>query len=115
MTSRAKKILIIILSVLFVVLIAGGYFGYRIYRYVYAPNVIVKSENYFLKIPTGSDFEDVVTLLSEKKLLNDVVSFRWVADKKNYGSRVKPGRYQLKNGMSNNELINLLRSGAQTP
>lgn len=115
MTSRTKKILIIILSVLFVVLIAGGYFGYRIYRYVYAPNVIVKSENYFLKIPTGSDFEDVVTLLSEKQLLNDVESFRWVADKKNYGSRVKPGRYQLKNGMSNNELINLLRSGAQTP
>jgi UPF0755 protein len=42
-------------------------------------------------------------------------SFRWVAEKKGYPSGVKPGRYKITDGMSNNDLVNMLRSGRQDP
>jgi UPF0755 protein len=45
----------------------------------------------------------------------DIKGFKWVAQKKGYTSKVKAGRYILENGMSNNELINMLRAGRQTP
>jgi UPF0755 protein len=38
-----------------------------------------------------------------------------VANKKNYPNTIKPGKYQIAEGMSNNDLVNLLRSGKQTP
>jgi UPF0755 protein len=44
-----------------------------------------------------------------------VSSFEWVARRKHYENKVRPGRYRIRNGMSNNELINLLRSGKQEP
>ena len=39
--------------------------------------------------------------------------FLWVASKKSF-TKVKPGRYVLKKGMSNNDLVNMLRIGNQT-
>ncbi|HKJ06500.1 MAG TPA: endolytic transglycosylase MltG, partial [Flavobacteriaceae bacterium] len=42
-------------------------------------------------------------------------SFTWVAKKKNYPNVIKPGKYKIDEGVNNNELINLLRSGKQTP
>ena len=42
-------------------------------------------------------------------------AFEWVAITKGYTTKVKPGRYRLRNGMNNNELVNLLRSGKQDP
>jgi len=44
-----------------------------------------------------------------------VASFEWVARRKHYENKIRPGRYRIRNGMSNNELINLLRSGKQEP
>jgi UPF0755 protein len=38
-----------------------------------------------------------------------------VARRKHYPGRLKPGRYRLRDGMSNNDLVNLLRSGKQEP
>ena len=57
----------------------------------------------------------VTRLLSGKNYIIDLNSFEWLAEKKNYKYNVKPGRYRIKNNMSNNELINLLRSGNQIP
>ena len=40
---------------------------------------------------------------------------KWVAEKKNYPELIKPGRYVIDKELSYNGLINLLRSGKQTP
>ncbi|MBK9389891.1 MAG: endolytic transglycosylase MltG, partial [Bacteroidetes bacterium] len=39
----------------------------------------------------------------------------WLANKKSYPENIKPGRYIIKEPLSANELINILRSGRQTP
>jgi UPF0755 protein len=42
-------------------------------------------------------------------------NFEWWADMKGYPNRILPGHYLIRHGLSNDELINLLRSGSQTP
>ncbi len=66
-------------------------------------------------IPTGSDMEKVKGLLKEDDLISNSSTFKWTAARKNYHNNVHPGRYRLTDGMSNNDLVNLLRSGNQTP
>jgi UPF0755 protein len=53
--------------------------------------------------------------LYDNNFIINRASFEWVAEKKGYADKVKPGRYELKEGMSNNALVNLLRSGKQSP
>jgi len=42
-------------------------------------------------------------------------SLEWMAVKMNYPNHIKPGKYLLKNGMSNRELLTMLRAGKQIP
>ena len=93
----------------------GAFSAWMFYMVVVAPNVdLEKREQYFL-IPTGSDFEDVKESLKDLNVLRNVRAFDFVAEQKNYKENVKPGRYLLIDGMSNNRLVNLLRSGKQEP
>ena len=73
-----------------------------------------KSSTYFY-IHTGSGFTAVRDSLVKKGYLRDPEAFEWLSRRKQYVQKVRAGRYQLKDGMSNNELVNLLRSGRQVP
>ncbi|CAM1340769.1 endolytic transglycosylase MltG [Tenacibaculum amylolyticum] len=99
----------IILGILFILLIIGGLVGYNFYNKIFAPAVIKDSKVY---IPTNSS----MTFLNEK--LADFVEnsddFTWVAKQKKF-TKPKGGMYLLKKGMSMNDLVNLFRSGNQTP
>lgn len=66
-------------------------------------------------IPTGSTFETVCVALTRERIVKNINTFIWVAEKKNYVNLIHPGKYKIRNGMSNNELVNLLRSGVQVP
>jgi len=90
------------------------YFGYR---KIYKPNVRIELQDKqaYLYVHTGATFEQVLSTLTGYKYLCDVKSFEWMAVKMNYPSHIKPGRYLLKNGMSNRTLLNMLRSGKQVP
>jgi len=79
-----------------------------------APSVKnVEVNDPFVYIPTGSNFSYVLAVLEKKKLINNVSDFKWLAKQMNYVDRIKPGKYKLHNGMSNKEMIDLLRSGHQ--
>lgn len=96
--------------------IIGSIIIIRFYNRVYKPNVNYPGKDKsYLYIPTGSDFNDVVKILEETKLLKNIDSFEWLALKKNYQNHVYAGRYKLDNRMNNNDLINRLRSGYQEP
>ena len=111
--GRTKLVIILVISILFVFALA---FGYWAYRTVMSPNVVTHDgKEAVIFIPTGSDFEDVKATLADGKLLANEQSFSWVAKQKEYPSNVHPGRYVLKNGMSNNQLVNMLRGGLQSP
>ncbi len=73
-----------------------------------------KKSCYFY-IRTGEGFAAVRDSLVKKGYLTDPEAFEWLAKKKNYDQHVKPGRYRLANGMRNNSLVNMLRSGRQEP
>lgn len=97
--------------VLFSILIIGWNF----YQKIFAPNVFDNKKDQIIYIPTGSTIDDVVQYLKEEGLVDDTEAFTWVAQKMKYSDNVKPGKYQLKNKMSNKEIVSLLRSGKQIP
>jgi len=103
---------------LFVVLIGIITFSiaaYLLYYFAFKPNVQLKSNEEVFFVHTGWQFDDVVKSMDEMQLIINKKTFLLLADKKNYKRNVKAGRYLLKNGMSNNKLINMLRSGQQQP
>ena len=66
----------------------------------------------FPAMPTTSMWPISFTI---KKILNDAVSFGFVAKVLDYQELVKPGLYSIKPRMTNLQLVRLLRSGDQTP
>lgn len=101
-----KRLFLVIFSLLIII---GGVFSYNIYTKIYTPNTVKEG---FLFIPTNSDFQEVENLVSP--FLKRVKPFVWVARMKNYPNTIKSGKYHISEGMNNNDLVNLLRSGKQT-
>ncbi|MFK5878630.1 MAG: endolytic transglycosylase MltG [Flavobacteriaceae bacterium] len=90
------------------VIIVFGTIALTYYNKIYATNTTQETTIY---IPSNSDFDEVLEILSP--ILENKTGFIWVANKKNYPNTIKAGKYQLKKGMNNNNLVNLLRSGNQ--
>jgi len=89
---------------------------YELYSRVYQPNVVLpdNTEKY-IYIPSNSEFSDVVKILIENGLLINANSFEWLAKEKKYDTNIKAGRYKINRVLNNNDLVNLLRSGRQSP
>ncbi|MCK4663146.1 MAG: endolytic transglycosylase MltG [Bacteroidales bacterium] len=108
------KRLKIFIYLIIAVFIIGGIAGYKMYKNINYPNIFIKDKDTeYLYIPTGASFDDLKNILYENEYLKDKESFEWVAERKNLKNHVYPGRYLIKNKMSNNELIDMLRSGKQ--
>ena len=104
-----KKILIF-LAILF--LVFSSILLKHLHTIYYGPNV---TKNYLLYIHNGDNFSQVEKLLLDNGCLSDVKTFRSLAKFKDYRVNIKPGAYKIQQGWSNNKLINVLKSGAQTP
>ena len=89
---------------------------YELYSRVYQLNIVLpdNAEKY-IYIPSNSEFTDVVKILLENGLLINANSFEWLAKQKKYDTNIKAGRYRINRALNNNDLVNLLRSGKQTP
>ncbi len=106
----------LLLTAILAVILGGIVLSFLLYRVVYSPNTdLGDKQTTHLYIPSGSSYEDVRQLLEEEEILVSIRTFDWLAQRKNYPSRVQPGKYRIHQGMGNNELINLLRSGEQEP
>jgi UPF0755 protein len=111
--SMIRKVIVIFIVFIFVASLVAIY---QVYKGIYRPNVFIKDKGrQYLYIRTGSKFEDVIKSLDENNLIKNHFFFKLLAEKMNYSNNIKPGRYKLRNYMSNKELIELLRSGRQTP
>jgi UPF0755 protein len=82
------------------------------YLVMFAPNV---KKDGFLYIPTGSDYQRVQDSLEKHDFLKNFTNFDVWQRTKSYYAYVKPGRYELRKGMTNRQLVDILRSGRQTP
>jgi UPF0755 protein len=103
--NRKKFILFLIL----IIIILGGFVAYRFYNKIYKSNVAKEG---FIYLKSNATLAELESELSP--FLKDKNAFLWVASTKKF-TKVKSGKYQIKKGMSNNDLVNLLRSGHQTP
>ena len=113
-TNKPNKLLMRLIYAALLFIVVAIFVGKSFYNKIYAPNITVTEGTEYFYIPTGSDFEDVCIALEEAGYLKDVDGFKWVAEQKNY-INIKPGRYRIKNNWTNNDLVNKLRSGNQTP
>ncbi len=106
------KVILLVLGALLVV--AGG-LGYRTWRAIFGPGPALPTPERVLLIPTGATFDQVVDSLRGAGMVTDEATFRWLAERKRYVSKVRPGRYRIDSGTSLNALLNRLRSGEQDP
>lgn len=115
MATTAKRrgaIRIIILCLILFAVLAAATF----YYIAFSPNVRAGgSGDEYLYIRTGAEFPEVIDSLRKHEALKEERSFILLAEQKKYDSNIKPGRYKLTKGMSNNELVNMLRAGRQEP
>lgn len=100
-----KKIVGVVIIIAFVLTI----FGIHFYQKIYGSSVTKTSSIY---IYSGDNFNTLQKKLTP--LVKDIGHFNWVSNKKSFKTP-KAGHYIVKKGISNDELVNMLRIGAQTP
>lgn len=102
-----KKIVAIIIIA---ILAIGGYFGFRFYSKNYGNNVAKEG---FVLIPHNAPIKQVMD--SIRPYLSNVESFEAVANDKALAENIKAGRYEIKSGTNNSDLVNMIKAGNQTP
>lgn len=100
-----KKIL---LAIALIGLVIAGYFAYFVYNAMLKPNTAFNNETAYIYVPTNATYEEVREQL--EPLLKDIDSFDALAVQKKYTTNIKAGRFPVKKGMSNNDIINSIRS-----
>lgn len=103
-----------IATVLLLAAIAAAILGWLAWQKVFGPGARFAGEKVVL-VPRGADLDQVVDSLKAAGVLKDEQLFRWIAEQKNYGPKVRPGRYVVAGGTSMNALVNKLRNGEQDP
>ncbi|SHI95119.1 endolytic transglycosylase MltG [Pseudozobellia thermophila] len=98
----------ILLFIVLAGLVVGGIFSYMVYRAIFAPNTAFNNDEAFVYIPSDADFNEVKQLV--EPLLENLGTFEQVAKRKGYTTNIKGGKYAIKKGMNNNDIINSLRA-----
>lgn len=104
--NKSLKILSIVFLLIFV---AGVIFGYSYYKKYFGNNV--EKEGYIL-IPHQSNFNAILDSISP--YLKNKENFAEVAKSKNLDQYFHAGRYRIKSGTNNSDLVNMIKAGNQT-
>ena len=89
-------------------ILVAAYFAYFVYSAMFKPNTAFNNDEAYIYIPTNATYNDVREQLVP--LLVDINKFDALAGRKKYVSNIKAGKYAIKHGMSNNDIINSIRS-----
>lgn len=99
-----------IISIIFVLIfVIAGYFGLQYYNKYFGNNV--EKEGYVL-IPHNANFNSIVDSISP--YLKNKEHFVEVAKSKNLNQFFNAGRYRIKSGTNNSDLVNMIKAGNQT-
>ncbi len=94
-------------------------FAFYAYQALYSGNLNIQTsenkQNRILYIPKGTNFQELIQILKREQLINNVVSFAFIAKVMNYQEQVKAGAYLIEPNESNVSVIRKLRSGQQIP
>jgi UPF0755 protein len=118
MSSRGKKLIatklgyIAPFTVLSITLLLITASFARFWYYIKYPNIDLNGKScIYVYIPTGTDFQGLRRIL--RPVLRNEKGFVFTAYRKHYENRIKAGKYKIREGMDNNQLVNILRSGRQ--
>ncbi|MCD2259301.1 endolytic transglycosylase MltG [Psychroserpens luteolus] len=100
-----KKIL---WAIALVGLVVAAYFGFYVYNAMIAPNTNFNNDEAYIFVSKSDTYKDVRVQL--EPLLKDIDNFDALAERKKYTTNLKAGRFVIKKGMSNNDIINSIRS-----
>lgn len=99
----------LIFGILIGILLCSGILGLNFYNKIFG-SAVTKDAKVFIK--SNFTMDDVQNAI--KPYVKNADNYTWVANKKKF-TKPKSGMYQLKKGMSMNDLVNKLRAGNQTP
>jgi UPF0755 protein len=97
-----------IISISIVITIIIGIVGIYFYQKIFQGNILKSGEIF---INSNDDFNKLTDKVAP--FVSNIDNFIWVAKLKKF-SKIKPGRYVVKEKMSNNDLVNIFRGGRQT-
>jgi len=100
-----KTVLIILTLIALIVLFVGWKF--------FGPTVHVPEKKY-LFVSTGATYKDLKNSLNDQDIISGELWFDWAARIAGFNA-VKPGRYEIKRGMSLTGLVRMLKNGRQSP
>jgi len=89
-------------------LVVAATFAYYIYNVMLSPNTKFTNDEAYIYVATNADYNDVRNQL--EPLLKDMDAFDALASRKKYTTNLKAGKFAIKSGMSNNDIINSIRS-----
>ncbi len=98
----------ILIAVAIMGLFIFGGFAYYIYNAMFKPNTAFENETAYIFVPTNTSYSEVREQL--KPLLLNMDSFDALAERKQYTTHLKAGKFEIKKGMNNNDIINSIRS-----
>lgn len=107
-----KKGFRILIFVFILGVVVASYVGIRMYRIIFNPVVEIRHE---ILLEDTTSFYALVGMLYEKGVIDSKSHFFLVAKLKKFDNSVASGRYLIQKEMSYNDIVNLFRSGNQTP
>ena len=110
MSKIVKRILVFVIIIMALVAVMGG-IGYY---YVFSPNTVVTDDG-ILYIRDSNSVAQVFKTLRSRGYIKNPNTLSSVAKLKKFSSSVKSGKYKIRDGMNNNELVNMFRVGNQVP
>lgn len=90
-------------------------FSYYFYQVFFTANIETKGKPTYVIVPRGADWKAALKAIEATGVVVDKLSLHFVAKLMKYPAHVKPGRYELKEGYTNRQLINVLKAGIQSP
>lgn len=100
-----KKILLIIVLL---GAVAMGAFSWYVYNTALSANTAFNNKEAHVYIASNANINDVIDEL--EPLLKNIQTFYKVANQKKYNGNIKSGHFIITKGMTNNDIINTLRS-----
>ena len=88
------------------------------YQIIKSPNILIGDNTKDTYIYVQPDWKFNPTLLNhlvDNKIVDDGLSFAFVAKLKGYQDQIKPGKYLMRKGWTNSEAIDFLKQGNQSP
>lgn len=100
------------LFILFICVVVGLFTGWRFFM----SNTDFSEKSKFLYIHTGhANYQEVYRSLSDSNFIKNPSSFDFLAARMGVWNNLRPGKYEIKKGMSLFDIGKMLRNGRQSP